>query len=666
MTLLLWALAALLGGGVLALAAGRRSRLATLAGAGGAVAGSLVGLTVAIRGLLAAQPSVFVQAWSVPGGSLSLTLDGLAAFFLVPVFLLSLLCAVFGCGYMKGHAASRRLGRHWFFFNLLAASMALVVVAANAVLFLAAWEIMSLSSFLLVAFEHEREEVRRAAWVYLLATHLGTALLFALFLLAGARTGSLDFASFAALKGLSAGGSSLFFFLALFGFGTKAGLFPVHVWLPDAHPAAPSHVSALMSGVMIKTGIYGILRLLTFLPPAPAWWGGVLMALGILGALYGIALAAVQRDLKRCLAYSTVENVGIIFLALGLGLFAVGRGMTGVALVALTGGLLHLWNHALFKGLMFLGAGSLLHGAGSRDFERMGGLLRRMPVTGALLIGGCLAIAALPPLNGFVGEWLIYLGLFRAGLTAGGAPGLYPLLLSGLLAFTGGMAIIVFTRLVGISLLGEPRHRDAAAAHESGFLMVAPMTLLLALCLAIGVYPAGVLGLVSVPVAVLFPAAGPAALSLEATPAMVGWAALALLATLLTGGMLLSRLRTGRPLGKGTTWGCGFPFQTPRMAYTASSYAGMAQCSLFPRAMRPAASGGAPQGIFPPPESFRQETPDPVFARIFVPIFAALAERFYRLRWLQQGRLHIYLLYIFIACALLLGGAVLYGRGWPW
>ncbi len=660
---LLWSLAALLGGGALALAAGRRSRLATLAGAGGAVAGSLLGLTAAVRGLLASAPSVFARAWSVPGGSFSLTIDGLSAFFLVPIFLLSLLCALYGCSYMKGFASSRRMGPHWFFFNLLAASMALVVTAANAVLFLAAWEVMSLSSFQLVAFEHEREEVRKAAWVYLIATHLGTALLFALFLLAGTWTGSLDFASFVALKGLSTAGASLFFFLALFGFGAKAGLFPVHVWLPDAHPAAPSHVSALMSGVMIKTGIYGILRLLTFLPTPPPWWGGVLMALGVCGALYGIAMAAVQRDVKRCLAYSTVENVGIIFLALGLWLFAGGRGLAAVALLALTGGLLHLWNHALFKGLMFLGAGSLLHGSGSRDFERMGGLLRRMPVTGGLLLGGSLAIAALPPLNGFVGEWLIYLGLFRAGQGASGVFGLYPLLLAGLLAFAGGVALIVFTRLVGVALLGEPRHRDAAAAHESGLLMTAPMALLLALCVAIGVYPGGVLDLVSVPVSVLSPAAGTA---LAAPVSALGWASLALLAALLAAGGLFALLRLSRPFKMGPTWGCGFSFPTPRMACTAAGYAGMAQTHLFPRPLRPSSAGGAPQGIFPPSETFIQKSADPVLRQIFVPLFSAIGERFFRLRWLQQGRVHIYFLYIFVACALLLSGVVLYGRGWAW
>jgi formate hydrogenlyase subunit 3/multisubunit Na+/H+ antiporter MnhD subunit len=279
MTLLLTSLLLPLAGGLLAMAAGRNARFATLFGGGGAISGALLGVAAAGAGLLAGAPLSLSLTWSVPAGSFALHLDSLAAFFLLPIFLLGGVCALYGSAYMRGVAGARRLGPHWLCFNILLVSMALVVTAANAVLFLAAWEIMSLSSFLLVAFEHDRAEVRRAAWIYLLATHLGTAFLFALFLLAGTRTGSFDFASFGALSALPPASAALLFLFAVVGFGTKAGLFPLHVWLPDAHPAAPSHVSALMSGIMIKTGIYGILRMLTFLTPAPAWWGARYQAL---------------------------------------------------------------------------------------------------------------------------------------------------------------------------------------------------------------------------------------------------------------------------------------------------------------------------------------------------------------------------------------------------
>jgi NADH:ubiquinone oxidoreductase subunit 5 (subunit L)/multisubunit Na+/H+ antiporter MnhA subunit len=419
-----------------------------------------------------------------------------------------------------------------------------------------------------------------------------------------------------------------------------------------------------MSGVMIKTGIYGILRLLTFLPPAPAWWGTLLMALGIGGALFGIALAALQSDVKRCLAYSTVENVGILFLAFGLALYGSASGLTAVAAAALAGGLLHLWNHALFKGLLFLGAGSLVHGAGSRDLDRMGGLLRRMPLTGALVVGGSLAIAALPPLNGFIGEWLIYLGLLQAGTSAGGLAGLWPLVLVGLMGLTGGLAVLVFTRLVGIALLGSPRSEAAGRAHESSWAMTLPMTLLFVLCLSIGLFPDAVLRLVLLPVGLFVPVA-PSDFH-PATVTVLGRGALLLLALLAATWFGLARLRAARPVAAAPTWGCGYVLPTPRMAYTAEGYAELAQQHLLSRWLRPTLSGGHPTGLFPPPETLRQEAPDPFLRRFYLPLLAAVAERCWRLRWLQQGKLHAYLLYVFLTCGVLLSWVVLDERGWLW
>lgn len=658
-SLFLISLGIFLGTGLAALPAGRR--LATALGAGGAVTGGLCGLFAAWQALTGGATAVNLP-WSVPGGRFALQLDPLAGFFLLPIFLLAALCAVYGVGYLAADR-SRLPGGHWFLFNLLAAAMALVVTAANAVVFLFAWELMSLASFFLVATEHRRKEVRRAAWLYLLATHCGTACLFVLFLLAGEAAGSLDFADWGALSSLSGGTATLFFGLGVVGFGTKAGLFPLHVWLPDAHPAAPSHISALMSAVMVKTGLYGLLRLLTFLPPAPAWWGGLLMILGISGALFGIAMASVQGDLKRCLAYSTVENVGIMVLAIGLGIYAAGQGMPATALLATAAGLLHLWNHALFKGIMFLGAGSLVHGSGSRDLDRLGGLLRRMPVTGTLLIGGALAIAALPPLNGFVGEWLLYLGLLQAG-QATGLAGFFPLLLIGLLALVGGLAVLVFTRLTGSALLGEPRSGAAAGAHESGFWMTAPMAVLLLLCLAIGVAPAAALALVLRPAGILLGGAPglPSSVSLIDP---VGRLALLLLMLLGVGVWLVSWLRRRRPVAVTATWGCGYVAPNARMQYTAAAYAELAQRHLLPGWLRPQLGGGRPAGLFPAAVRLSQKTADPVLSHFFRPLFRQAATRCQRLRFVQQGRLHIYLLYIFIACAGLLAWSVLAARGWP-
>lgn len=657
MNALLGAWTILAAGGALSLLLRRRPALAALAGAGSAAAGCLLGLAGAARGIFGPSRSLELP-WPVPAGRLALSLDPLASFFLLPLFLLALLCALYAVGYMKGEKDTRRLGAHWLWFNLLVAAIALVVTAANAVLFLLAWEAMTFASFFLVAWDHGEGGVRRAAWLYLLVAHLGVAFLFAFFLLAGTAAGSFDFASFGALGGLSPAAAALAFFLAVAGFGSKAGLFPLHVWLPDAHPAAPSHVSALMSGVLVKAGIYGILRVWTFFSAPPSWWGGVLMALGILGALFGIALAALQKDVKRCLAYSTVENVGIILLALGLGIFAAGQGQTATAALAFAGGLLHLWNHALFKGLLFLGAGSLLHGAGTRSLERMGGVLRRMPWTGTLVLGGCLAIAALPPLNGFAGEWLIYLGLLEAG-RQGGTAGLYPLFLTPLLALTGGLAVIVFTRLPGIALLGEPRTEEAARAHESPGTMTAPMALLLLLCLGIGVRPDLPLRALVPAVSLLLPGAGSARILSPATPlGTVGLLGGVLLAFCLLAALFLARVLRRRKVAAAPTWGCGYASPTPRMAYTGTGYAETLQSQLLARWLRPDVSGGRPRGVFPAPAALRQESSDPVLARIFAPLFAAAGERCLRLRRLQQGRLHAYLLYVLLTLGALMAWTV--------
>ncbi|MFA7536742.1 MAG: proton-conducting transporter membrane subunit [Desulfuromonadales bacterium] len=663
-TLLILALLIIVGGGAAALLAGRRARLAAALAVGATVIGSLLGLGSAVALLLGRSGSLSVRfPWPVPGGSLSLALDPLSAFFLAPIFLLSPLCALYGAAYLKGEGAHRSLGPQWFFFNGLVAAMALVVTAANAVLFIAAWEVMSLASFFLVAFDHQRPEVRRAAWIYLLACHFGGAVLFALFLLAGQFCGSLDFADFAPLAMAGPGLALTLFLLALLGFGIKAGLLPLHVWLPDAHPAAPSHVSALMSAVMVKTGIYGILRVLTWLPTPPSWWGILLAVLGILGALFGIAMAVLQGDIKRCLAYSTVENVGIVFLGLGLGLYAVGEGLPAIAALGFAGGLLHLWNHALFKGLMFLGAGSLVHGAGTRDLNRMGGLLRRMPMTSTLLIGGSLAIAALPPLNGLVSEWLIYLGLLQAGLLHNSYAGLLPLLMVGLLGVTGALAVVVFTRLVGIALLGEPRSPAAAAAHEAPWGMTLPMQVLLTGCLAIGLFPQGAAHLLTGPLAILAPGASLPMAELFAPLSRLGrWGGLLVL-VLAAVGLLLARLRKVRSVASAGTWGCGFPFPAARISYTAAAFAELTQTRLLPAALRPQLERVDPHGLFPVAGRLQQSSRDPFLIRWFQPLFSYLGGRAVRLRWLQQGRLPVYLLYIFLTCAVLMVWSMLAERG---
>ena len=382
--------------------------------------------------------------WQIPFGEFHLALDPLSTAFLIPILLLSAAASVYAIGYLRGQPAAKvRLSI--FMYLLLVVSMCVVGCARDAVLFLVAWEIMALSSFFLVLYDSDRADVRQAGWMYLVASHIGTAFIIALFLLIGHTAGSFDFDRWTNLPSSGAAGLSTCFILAVIGFGTKAGFWPLHVWLPEAHPAAPSHVSAVMSGVMIKTGIYGLMRMLTFLGPPPAWWGLTILGIGILSGILGVLFALAQHDLKRLLAYHSVENIGIIAIGMGAGMIGISFGLNDVALLGFAGSILHVTNHALFKGLLFLGAGSVAHATGTRNIESLGGLMKKMPVTGATFMTGSAAISGLPPLNGFVSEFLIYAACFKLALSGawGGAIGGCAI---AALALIGGLAAACFAK----------------------------------------------------------------------------------------------------------------------------------------------------------------------------------------------------------------------------
>jgi formate hydrogenlyase subunit 3/multisubunit Na+/H+ antiporter MnhD subunit len=668
-TLYLSAIGILLAGGLAALAASRRPALALRIGWASGAAGCALGLVPAFLALRSA-PVALDLPWQVPNGALAVGLDPLSGVFAAPIFAVGLAAAVFGGGYLRAHLGRRSLGAFLFFFNALLASMALLVAARQALLFLVAWEAMSLSSFFLVAFEDRDASVRDAAWVYLIASHLGTAFLFALFLLLGKDAGSLRFDALLALRTAPlAVPAAVLLVLALVGFGTKAGLVPLHVWLPEAHPAAPSHVSALMSAVLVKMGIYGILRVLTFLPPPPLELGIGLAAVGVVGALAGLALALGQRDVKRILAYSTVENVGLVALGLGIGLAGVALQAPAVAAVGLAGALLHVWNHALMKGLAFLGAGAVVHGAGTRDVERMGGLLRRLPWSGGALVLAAVALAALPPLNGFVSEWLMYLGLLHGSATAPAGLALSAYLALAALAMVGGFAAIVFTRLVGTALLGTPRSPEAASAHEAGPLLLAPLGVLAAGCAAIAVFPAEAVSLLVPAVAQLARApADEVAHALAPTAgALAGPLRVALAALVLLGaGLVLAsrRLLRRREVRRGPTWGCGFAGASARVQYTAASYAELAT-SVVPRGLRPAQEVVPPAGPFPTGARFALRADDPARTRLFEPVFRAIGERSARLRRFQQARLNLQLLYTLLTVLALSALLLLHRGGLP-
>lgn len=633
----------------------RSLRVASLIPVLGTSVGSVLGLWAVGLVLRSGFSGDVVIPWSVPGGQIAIGIDPLSAFFLAPVFVLGSVCTVYGRGYLGPRVMPGVL------FSLCLVAMMLVLVARDALLFLVAWEAMTLLSYLLVTLDHSVPEVRRAGWVYLIASHVAVVFLLGLFVVLSTHAGgSLNFASFATALHLSSGEAAGILILMLLGFGIKAGIMGVHVWLPEAHAAAPSHVSALMSAVLIKFGLYGILRVATLVVPG-AWFGVTLMFLGIGGALVGIALALTQRDLKRSLAYSSIENIGIILLGLGLGFWARAKGDPQVAVIAFGGALIHVWNHAAMKGLMFLGAGSLLHGAGTKDIERLGGLAKRMPWTGRAMILGAIAIAGLPPLNGFVGEWLLYRGLIFVGTDAPTPENLLAMLGAVALALVGGLAALCFVRLIGVVLLGEPRDLHAANAHESPPAMIVPLGVLAAVCLlgAIGA-PALLSIQASVLAQMVMTDAFRGVTSFVFAPTILNWVLLSVffLVTI----MLSRRLSHPRTVG---TWDCGYAVPTPRMQYTGRGFAELLTLRALPRWLRPRLRGEAPNGVFPSAAFFASETPDPLTRSFYEPFLTKTADRFARLRILQQGNLHIYLVYVLFAVFIELAWVALRNRI-PW
>ena len=640
-------LACMLAAGVAALGLSRWPRTAGAVSAAGAVAGALLGLWSAARVLATGAAPTLEIAWAVPGGVLSVGLDPLSAFFLVPTLLLGAVGSVYGVPYLLAGGRTRNLSLLFFGFNLVVCCMSLVVLARDAVTFLLAWETMAITTALLVAWDHAQEEARRAGWIYFVAAHLGAGALFLLFLIFKAGAGSFAFAAFARSPPTGPAAVAVLS-LALLGFGSKAGLVPFHVWLPEAHAAAPSHVSALLSGALVKLGLYGLLRVGLWLGATPAWWGPLLLVLGLGSALVAISLAVYQRDLKRALAYSTAENVGLVTLALGLAYWAAGRGLTHVATLALAGALLHAWNHTLMKGGMFLVAGSLLHGTGTRDLEQLGGLGRRMPLTAAGMTLGALALSALPPLNGFVSEWLIYLGLMQLGSERGGSP--VALLVVGGLALVGGLAALCFGRLFGVALLGQPRSPAAAAARESSPWMLGPIYVLALGSLAVALAPVPVLGAIGlVRAQVLGPAFAALSPADEASLATLGFVNLALWGLVAAGVFAYGLLLRRRPAAVDGTWGCGYPAPIARMQYGARSFAELVSEQLLPELLRPVVALRRPAGLFPGPSSLQTDDKDPVTRGVYEPAFARFAGRMSKFAWVQRGLLHSYLSYVLLA-----------------
>jgi hydrogenase-4 component B len=614
--------------------------------------GAAAGGWGAARALVSpSAPPGLALHWLVPGGELRVYIDALSAMFLLPIFLLSLLGAVYGLAYwsQQEHPDNGRKLR--VFYGLLTAAMALLVSARNALLFLVGWEVMALAAFLLITTVDRDPEVREVGYVYLVATRIGTLCLFAMFAALFALRGDWN------IEGPLDSHHSLalaVFLLGFVGFGLKAGVMPMHVWLPGAHAGAPSHVSAVMSGVLIKVGIYGLVRITSLFPAPPSWWGGMLLIFGLASAVLGVAFAIGQHDIKRLLAYHSVENIGIICIGIGLALVGRALGRPDLVVLGLAGGLLHVWNHGLFKGLLFLAAGSVIHATGTREIDRLGGLQKRMPRTGLAFLVGATAISGLPPLNGFISELLIYVGLFRATTSGPGRLWMAAALSAAGLALVGALAVACFVKVFGAVFLGEARSGATARAHEADWRMVAPMGVLASLCAAIGFGPLLVAPILDRAAAVWARDLAPGLPRLTALAPLVSVTVVGglLAATVAaTAGWLFSHTR-GEPAVVGT-WDCGFVAPSARMQYTSSSFAEML-VGIFRWALRPKLHRHRLREPFPAPSRFDSHVPDVVLDELLVPGGRATARGFQWLRWLQRGSAHAYLVYILVALVWLL------------
>lgn len=569
---------AFIAGSAFSLLASRNQRASTVLGFGLALVGCALALFAGIAPFIGMGPGTMVFAQlGAPLGTLSVSVDALSGLFVSIIAFVGAAVSIYSFGYSSEYSEKGyNLGRFAFLYNLFLLSMILVVTAQNALLFLVVWEAMALSSFFLVTYEHREEGVKTAGFNYLIITHIGAVALTLMFLILAGGSGSLDFSSFGAASYAPMFADAVFV-LALIGFGSKCGITPLHAWLPLAHPQAPSNVSALMSGVMLKVAIYGLVRVLFGFfhimdGGAAMWWGTVILVLGMFSAVLGVLYSLLEHDLKRLLAMHSIENIGIIFIGLGAAVLFAWAKIPALAALALFAALYHTFNHAIFKSLLFLGAGSIAYSTHQRNIEELGGLAKLMPATAVLFLLASASIAAIPPLNGFVSELLT----FEALLGGIGPSAQLSLLLSlGVLflALTSALAVGAFVKAFGIPFLGMPRSAHAAHAKEVPSSMLAGMGLLALACVAAGALPLGgaqaALGVFS---SLGFPASASSisvyAEGIQTAPVLI---ALVLGSALLWAGLRFAG--RNRKHEAGETWGCGYQDVTPRMQYSAAGFA---------------------------------------------------------------------------------------------
>lgn len=585
----------------------------------------------------------------------------LAGLFIFAVSVLTSAVSVYTIGYAKG---MQRGGFKGLFYNLFILSMYAVLFSGNIFTFLVSWETMSIVSYFLVTFDRT-ESSTIAGLIYALMTHIGTAFIIALFFMLYKYTGTADFD---AMKGkmelVPQEIKNIIFLFSLIGFGTKAGVMPLHTWLPRAHPAAPSNVSALMSGVMIKTGIYGFIMIgLDTLGQCPEWWGITVIVVGSVSAVVGILYAIMESDIKRMLAYSSIENIGIIMLGLGASLVFRSKGLNALSSLALLAALYHVLNHSIFKGLLFLSAGSVLHGTQTKDMEKMGGLLKKMPYTGLFFLIGSVSICALPPFNGFVSEWLTYQSLLFGFETSSTLAKIITPLGGAALALTGALAGAGFVKVFGISFLGLPRSEHSANAHESSSPMIWAMGFLAVLCLLYGVFPGIVIDNLLSPVVLSVTGSQ----MVPAKAGMFGYAvnfatytpALALtlmLVAFVFAVMFLYGMGGRTKIVYGESWDCGIPALNSRMQYSAMAFT-KALRQIFKKIYLPRrelAVSYIVKPFFVRSIRYKGEITPFVEKHLFEPLTKSIHSLAERMRELQSGSLHVYLGYILITLMSLL------------
>jgi hydrogenase-4 component B len=654
MSIFILGLAVIFIGGFVSFLAGRKPNIASFFGSNSALVGGIISIVPCFKVLSSGTTESLRASWNVPFGSFFIQIDAISSLFLIPILGLSSIVAVYGTEYLSAYRDRKNLGAHWFFYNLLLIAMAVVVVARNGLLFLVSWEIMSLSSFFLVTFNYQQQKTLRAGLIYLIAMHIGTAFLIVFFILLGNHSGSMDFDK---IPTIPASLANILFLLAIAGFGAKAGFMPMHVWLPYAHPEAPSHVSAIMSGVMIKTGIYGIVKTLTILGSPPEWWCWMLIAIGAVSGVLGVLFALAQHDLKRLLAYHSVENIGIITIGLGVGLLGINKNLPILVVLGFAGGLFHVINHAVFKGLLFLCAGSVIHSCGTGHIDRLGGIIRRMPWTTFTFLIGAIAISGLPPLNGFVSEFLIYLGVFKNN-TGNGIEAVLPVLIViGSLSLIGGLALACFTKAFSVIFLGLPRSDNAQQVHEAGTRMKFSMVILASCCALLGIFSPFVLLFAENVIKEISPLSSENIQNeIASASGILNHFVIASLILLSTAGFIavLHKILFGRRIiRQAVTWDCGYAKPEPRMQYTATSFA-QPLVDLFRFFLRTHKEVSSPKEIFPSQSELHTETPDICEKYIYQPIFKLISDLLARLRWLQHGRIQLYILYIALTLWILL------------